>query len=164
MRKPSQAPLEEPPRRDPNDPRDPEDQDGREARLTTAAFILAAALFIASWPSEPPGLTPCPRPVEQEAHEGHTRVVRCDGDGPPLRGPARLLFDLTLDPNRADPRTLEALPGIGPARALAIVQARSDRPFTSPSDLLRVPGIGPVTLSRIAPYLSVGEAGLQQNR
>jgi len=33
-----------------------------------------------------------------------------------------------------------------PARALAIVVARADRPFCRVEELVRVPGIGPVTL------------------
>jgi len=66
---------------------------------------------------------------------------------PPAGGAARLLWGLPLDLNREDPRTLEVLPGIGPSRARAIAAAR---PFCRPSDLGRVPGIGPVTLRRLA--------------
>jgi competence protein ComEA len=65
----------------------------------------------------------------------------------PRSGAARLLWGLPLDLNQEDPRTLEALPGIGPARARAIAAAR---PFCRPSDLGRVPGIGPATLRRLA--------------
>ena len=43
-------------------------------------------------------------------------------------------------------------------RAAAIVQAREERPFESVEALLRVPGVGPVTLSRVAPLLAVGAA------
>jgi competence protein ComEA len=71
----------------------------------------------------------------------------------PLRGPARRLFGLLLDLNRADALTLETLPGVGPVRAAAIVQAREERPFESVEALLRVPGVGPVTLSRVAPLV-----------
>jgi hypothetical protein len=66
-----------------------------------------------------------------------------------LRGPARRLFALRIDPNRADAATLEVLPGIGPARAAAIVRARSVRPFSSVEELTRVDGIGPGILGRI---------------
>jgi competence protein ComEA len=46
--------------------------------------------------------------------------------------------------NRASARDLEALPGIGPALAKRIVEERGKAgPFRSPSDLLRVKGIGP---------------------
>jgi len=111
----------------------------------------------------------CEDPREGAAEAGRTRDVRCDGVGPPLRGPARLLFGLRLDPNRASPESLEVLPGIGPGRAAAIVAERQRRPFASLADLRRVRGIGPVTLARIAPWLAIGPqpgagARLQQNR
>jgi len=66
---------------------------------------------------------------------------------PPPTGAARLLWGLPLDLNREDVRALEALPGIGPARARAIAAAR---PYCRPADLARVPGIGPLTLERLA--------------
>ena len=43
-------------------------------------------------------------------------------------------------------RELEALPGIGPARARAILQARARRPFERVSELERAHGIGPATV------------------
>jgi len=76
----------------------------------------------------------------------------------PQSGPARLLFGAALDPNRADPATLEVLPGIGPARAAAIVTTRCERAFASVSDLRRVPGVGPHTIERIASALAVSGA------
>lgn len=59
-----------------------------------------------------------------------------------------------VDVNTAPPRELAQLPGLGPALAARIV-AHRDRhgPFTTPEDLLAVPGIGAVTLARIRPYL-----------
>jgi predicted DNA-binding helix-hairpin-helix protein len=66
---------------------------------------------------------------------------------PPERGAARLLWGLPLDLNREEARELEALPGIGPGRARAIV---ARRPHCALADLDRVPGIGPVTLRRLA--------------
>lgn len=60
-----------------------------------------------------------------------------------------------LDPNRADARALEALPGIGPALARRIVEERArGGPFRSLADLeARVPGLGPQRAARLAPYL-----------
>jgi predicted DNA-binding helix-hairpin-helix protein len=72
---------------------------------------------------------------------------------PPERGAARLLWGLPLDLNREDVRELEALPGIGPGRARAIV---AGRPHCALADLDRVPGIGPVTLRRLADKVRVG--------
>ncbi|WAH38522.1 ComEA family DNA-binding protein [Alicyclobacillus dauci] len=51
--------------------------------------------------------------------------------------------------NTADVVTLETLPGLGPARAAAIVQYRAAHgPFHSVSDLLQVSGIGQKTLAK----------------
>lgn len=55
----------------------------------------------------------------------------------------------TIDVNLADAVQLQRLPGVGPARAAAIVREREMRgPFAAPSDLARVPGIGPALLRR----------------
>jgi competence protein ComEA len=103
----------------------------RSERTSVAALGVALALL---WLALPPAPR-APRPVTE----------------PPRSGAARLLFGLPLDLNRADPRDLEVLPGIGPARARAIVAAR---PFCRAADLARVPGIGPATLRRLAGRVS----------
>jgi competence protein ComEA len=104
-------------------------------------------------------LPPCPQPRELAAQDGHTRRISCEPgvEGLPVRGPARVLFGLGIDPNRADASTLEALPGIGPARAAAIVAGRENGAYRSPADLGRVRGIGPVTLRRITSWLAFGD-------
>ena len=48
-----------------------------------------------------------------------------------------------VDLNSASAEQLAELPGIGPAKAGAIIEARKERPFTSVDDLERVKGIGP---------------------
>ncbi|HEY5658971.1 MAG TPA: helix-hairpin-helix domain-containing protein [Myxococcota bacterium] len=125
--------------------------------ICRAAFGVACALYALALPRGAPPVGHCARPAEQAVYEGHTVAVRCgdSGAGSVLRGPARRLFGLPFDLNRADAGTLETLPGVGPARALAIVRAREERAFERVEDLLRVPGVGPVTLSRVAPLLSV---------
>lgn len=64
-----------------------------------------------------------------------------------------------LDPNRAPEEELRRLPGIGPARARAILEARAGNRFRHLEDLQAVPGIGPSTLRRIAPHISLRPRG-----
>ena len=61
-----------------------------------------------------------------------------------------------LDPNFADETELRRLPGIGPAKASAIVRDRRENgPFGSLEDLERVVGLGEKTVSRLAPHLAL---------
>ncbi len=62
-----------------------------------------------------------------------------------------------LNLNDASLEELESLPGIGPARARAIVHWREERGFFRElEELLEVPGIGPATLERLRPLVGVG--------
>ena len=58
--------------------------------------------------------------------------------------------------NTADSELLQKLPGIGPARARAILEHRSQvGRFRSVEDLLEVRGIGPRALERLRPLCTV---------
>jgi competence ComEA-like helix-hairpin-helix protein len=94
---------------------------------------------------------------------GAEGLGRVPGIGPATA--ARLAVHLTLSPvqpasaaplsiNRAEIKDLEQIPRIGPVLARRIVADR-DRlgSFKRPEDLLRVAGIGTVTLDRLRPYL-----------
>ena len=62
----------------------------------------------------------------------------------------------SLDLNRATAEQFEALPGVGPATAAAIIGDRErNGPFASVDDLDRVPGIGPAKLSALRDLVSV---------
>jgi competence protein ComEA len=61
-----------------------------------------------------------------------------------------------IDLNSATPEQLDALPGVGPATANAIVQYRSRHgQFRTADDLLNVPGIGPAKLATLKPLVRV---------
>lgn len=102
-------------------------------------------------------------PVAGPGRDALTSVV-CEGPGETLDGATRLLFGLAIDLNRADARTLEVLPGIGPGRAQAIVRERARAPFCEVGDLERVHGLGPVLVARIAPFaLTSGAPGCRDS-
>ncbi len=74
-----------------------------------------------------------------------------------LSGSLRRLFALPIPLNRAAAADLEALPGIGPVRARAIVEERERRgAFGRVEDLVRVPGLGRQSVQRLRPELFVG--------
>lgn len=65
--------------------------------------------------------------------------------------------DWPIDVNRASADEMVALPGIGPARAAAIIALRDARGgLGSLDELLDVKGIGPKTLERLRPFAVAG--------
>jgi competence protein ComEA len=60
--------------------------------------------------------------------------------------------------NTASAQELARLPGIGPAKAEAIVQHRAQHPFAKAEDLRDVKGIGDKLYERIKDQVTVGDA------
>ena len=75
--------------------------------------------------------------------------------GSSVFGPSAALA-AQVDINSASLAELEAIPGIGPAKAKAIIEYRATTPFASPDDLQNVNGIGPKLYERIKDHVSVG--------
>ncbi|HIL81204.1 MAG TPA: hypothetical protein EYG54_08110 [Myxococcales bacterium] len=128
--------------------------EGAEASSGSGA-VVALALWGVGFLLGPPWVETCARPhacvlpSDGGRRESGILEVNCsDGalGGGGLKGPARLLFGLPLDLNGATASDLESLPGIGPARARAIVQARCQEKFHSLQTLERIRGIGPRTV------------------
>jgi competence ComEA-like helix-hairpin-helix protein len=66
--------------------------------------------------------------------------------------------------NTATAAQLTLLPGVGPSRAEAIIQARERRPFRALNELARVRGIGRATLQQLRPYVTMeGETTLNRS-
>ena len=88
-----------------------------------------------------PSSSPAPRPI--------TPIQSVAPAEPPGAEP--------VDLNSADASSLDALPGVGPARARALVEYRQvNGPFHAVQELSRVPGIGPAALARLQGRVRVG--------
>lgn len=62
-----------------------------------------------------------------------------------------------VDVNRATAAELETLPGVGPSTAQKIIDDREKNgPFSSPEDLMRVPGIGPKKFESLKDLVTCG--------
>ena len=93
----------------------------------------------------------------QNTSEPYTVTVSAPQE-PSAPDPA-LLPGEVIDLNAADAYDLDRLPGIGPAKAEAILAYREEYgPFQSVDDLLSVSGIGEVTLENLRPYVTAGGA------
>ncbi len=63
-----------------------------------------------------------------------------------------------VDLNSASAQELEALPAIGPVTAQAIVDYRTaNGPFRSVEEIAKVKGIGPATLEKLKPLITIGQ-------
>jgi competence protein ComEA len=69
-----------------------------------------------------------------------------------------------VDLNTASAAELANLPGIGPAKAQAIVEFRAKEPFTRTDDLRKVKGIGDKLYDSIKDQISVGDAPAPKGR
>jgi competence protein ComEA len=92
----------------------------------------------------------------EDGEQVHVPRAGEDVAAPVATGSRGILADGRVDVNVATAEELATLPGIGPARAQAIIATREERPFAVPGDLRRVPGIGEATFQRLAPLVSVG--------
>lgn len=112
-------------------------------------LILSAG---ARWLDRPPEVVTDARVVDVSALLREDSALRA-------RAEARerpLVAEEKVDPNRADPESLQRLPGVGPSIAAAIVASRdSAGPFRAADDLLRVRGIGPAKLAAMRHHLAL---------
>jgi comEA protein len=93
---------------------------------------------------------------DQNSHAICCGQYACEKCAARLSGSQRLAGGFGLDLNDAGSEELCAIPGIGPARAKAIIEDRSQRgPYGSVEELTRVKGIGFKTMSKLRKFLSV---------
>ena len=134
-----------------------EQGDYKKMKITVrdGIFLGAAAVFLAfllgwSW-----GRGQSARPYRVET--AHPAVTSAPATASPNPAPG-LLEGERININTAPADEQERLPGIGETRAADIVAWRqANGPFRYPEDLTQVPGIGPVTLEGLLPYITVGE-------
>lgn len=87
--------------------------------------------------------------------------------GQPLfaAGETSSLTQHPININEADAKLLETLPGIGPVKARAIIEYRTQHgPFKRVEDLIKVKGIGPKTLEKIRPLVTVSPSSSPQGK
>lgn len=123
--------------------------------LLTAGFVLfTGGWFLAGQNTSEPYTVTVSAPQEPSAPDPALEEAPAEGERPDS-----LLPDEVIDLNTADAYDLDRLPGIGPAKAEAILAYREEHgPFQSVDDLLAVSGIGEVTLENLRPYVAAGGA------
>ena len=123
--------------------------------LLTAGFVLfTGGWFLAGQNTSEPYTVTVSAPQEPSAPDPALEEAPAEGERPDS-----LLPDEVIDLNAADTYDLDRLPGIGPAKAEAILAYREEHgPFQSVDDLLAVSGIGEVTLENLRPYVTAGGA------
>jgi competence protein ComEA len=116
---------------------------GRTGALAVVVLgALAAGGWVQSrWPDDGPALD-CPSGQVRWVGEGALAIARC-GEGAQPPASVRVALGLRLSLNRAGESELARLPGVGPAAARALVQAR---PFQSWDEVDSVRGVGPARL------------------
>jgi comEA protein len=71
-------------------------------------------------------------------------------------GEQKILLGIRLQLNQASAQELEVLPGIGPHLSQQIVRYRQrNGTFKKVHDLVKVKGVGPKTMERLKPYLTL---------
>lgn len=112
------------------------------------------------WIEPSPGfqLVRTPAPVNFAATEPlDTEPAQPAKVSPPA--PAGEVSPAAIDINSASAAELDRLPGIGPAKARAIIRRREAfGPFETVEELQQVSGIGPKILERVIPYIVAGGA------
>ncbi len=126
---------------------------GRRVSPEIAAWLDGApSPEIGAQAADPPG---DPAAAGGLSGPGDAGAPPANASGPPTP-PAAARLPEPVDPNTADADALMALPGIGPAMAGRILEDRAaNGPYRTAGDLLRVKGIGPATLARLRPFLSL---------
>ncbi len=91
-------------------------------------------------------------------------VLAGTGRGAVAAGAAPAAAGARVDINSAGADELAKLPGVGPAKARAIIEYRSEAPFQKPEDLRKVKGIGDKLYDRLKDQITVGPGATPKGR
>jgi competence ComEA-like helix-hairpin-helix protein len=86
------------------------------------------------------------------------------GRGAVAAGAAPAAAGARVNINSAGADELAKLPGIGPAKARAIIEYRSEAPFQKPEDLRKVKGIGDKLYERVKDQITVEPGATPKGR
>lgn len=132
-----------------------------ERRQGALTIVCVAILGLTALRALPRPLDPpvdgkaCRSPVHSPSGPMTAPHLRCDGDGPVVRGSLLLLAGHRIQLNTANPRELADLPGIGDKTARRIVDHRTEHgPFPSVESLSEVRGIGRKTVEKLRPFVA----------
>lgn len=111
----------------------------------------------------------CVSPLEaEEEADAAVEANKAPPPVPKVRAAAgkrrKPLPERPINMNTATAAELQQLPGIGPAYAAKIIEARAVRPFRSVDELQRIKGIKAKRLEALRPYVTVGAAAKEVAR
>lgn len=122
------------------------------ARPVLLLALLSLLLGMGEWLARRPPAWLGEDPLVHPFGQGLPDSVAVEEDEPPP-----VVFP--LDPNLADERELQALPGVGPVLAARIVEWRREQgPFASLEALDAVKGVGPARIEQWGALLRFGPA------
>lgn len=105
-----------------------------------------------SWPHEDPGPRVSQDLSSQVGEPPHGKMLENAGLSPIQK----MILSIPININTAPIEELDALPGVGPRTAQAIIDFRARfGPFQSPEDLMKVRGIGPKKFSALRPHITL---------
>lgn len=129
------------------------------SRLVAALTVALVLVFVAAWVSL--GFAAVARAADAVPAVKASAPAAPIVPVAPIAEPASAKTDFKVNLNVADLSQLALVPGIGPAKAKAIVTFRAGKSFQSPADLMKVKGIGPKSYAKMKTHLAVDGPAVQ---